>query len=47
VTELLHRALHQLLCVVELLEHEPDVHSRFAGKTLAAAVYAVLAHERE
>src|SRR5204863_2115990 len=45
--ELLHRALNQLLGVVELFEHEPDVHSRFAGKALAAAVHPVLAHERE
>ena len=45
--ELFHRALHQLLRVVELLEHERDVHLRLAGKSLAPAVDAVLTDERE
>ena len=42
-----HGALHQLLGVVQLFEHERDVHLRLAGKALAAAVDAVLADQRE
>ena len=38
-----HRALHQLLRVVELFEHERDVHLGLPGKPFAAAVDAVLA----
>ena len=45
--ELLHRALHQLLGVVQLLENQRDVHLRFSRKPFATAVHAVLTHERE
>src|SRR5712691_5762147 len=45
--QFLHRALHQLLGVGELLEDERDVHLRLAGKPLAPAIDAVLSHERE
>ena len=40
-------ALHQLLRIVQMLEHERDVHSRPAGKPVALAVDAVLPHQRE
>ena len=45
--ECLHGALHQLFRIVELLEHERDVHLRLAWKPIAAAVNAVLSHQRE
>src|SRR5467141_2469425 len=45
--QFLHRALHQLLGVGELLEDERDVHLRLAGKPLAPAIDAVLSYERE
>src|SRR5437660_1153843 len=41
----LHRALDELFRVVELLEHERDVHLRFSRKPIAPAVDAVLADE--
>jgi hypothetical protein len=42
-----HRALHQLLRILELLEHERDIHFRFAGEAFALAVDPVLPDERE
>jgi len=36
-----------LLDVVQLLEHEGDIHFRFAREPLAAAVHPVLADERQ
>src|SRR6202790_3678645 len=45
--ELLHRALHELLRVVELLENQRDIHPRLPGKPLAGAVHPVLTHEGE
>src|ERR1700687_1398850 len=45
--ELLHRALHELLRVVELLENQGDIHPRLPGKPLAPAVHSVLTDERE
>src|SRR3954470_3882422 len=43
----LHRALDQLLRIVELLENERDVELRLTGKALASAIDAVLADERQ
>src|SRR5438270_8701111 len=46
-SQFFHRALHQLLRIVEAFEHERDVHFRLARKSLASTVDAVLTHERE
>src|SRR4029453_7412190 len=43
--KLLHRALHQLLRIVELFEHERDVQLWLTRKAVAAAVDAVLADQ--
>jgi hypothetical protein len=43
--EFLHRALNELLCVLELLEDESDVHFGLTGDSLAAAVDPVLPHQ--
>src|SRR5207245_2333479 len=44
-SELLHRALDQLLRVVELLEDQRNIHPWFSRKPLARAVHAVLPDE--
>ena len=45
--QLFHRALHELFRIVELLEHQRDVHARPSRKPFALTVHAVLAHQRE
>jgi hypothetical protein len=47
MTELFHRALHELFRIVELFEHEGDVHARLAREPFARAIHAVLPHKRQ
>lgn len=45
--QLLHSTLDELFRIVELLDHQRDVHSRPAWKAFAAAIHPVLTDQRE